>query len=63
MTVTTEDNLTREVTESETGNKWNLSDQDLINQELELRKKNLYNTILKDVVGLLTLSIYSMEEA
>lgn len=61
-TVNTEDTFTRTATETERGNKWWQTPQELINQELELRRKNVYDRIVKDVVGLLTLSLYSMEE-
>lgn len=52
------DDLKRNIVVDEEGNKLSVTSQELIEQELELRKKNLYNRILKDVVGLLTLSIY-----
>ena len=52
------DGLNRRIEINEEGNKLAVTSQEIIEQELELRKKNLYNRILKDVVGLLTLSIY-----
>lgn len=52
------DDLKRSIEVNEEGNKLSVTSQELIEQELELRKKNLYNRILKDVVELLTLSIY-----
>ena len=61
-TVTTNDDLSRTITEEESGNKWWQTPQELIDQELALRRKNIYDQIVKDVVGLLTISIYNMEE-
>lgn len=43
---------------TETGNKWWKSPQELLTEELELRKNNLYKDMLEDVVKLLTLSVY-----
>lgn len=54
----TTDDLSRHIETNEEGSKWSVTNQELIEQEFELRKKNLYNNILKDVVKLLTLSIY-----
>lgn len=52
------DDLNRRIEIEEEGNKLDVTSQEIIEQELELRKKNLYNRILKDVIELLTLSIY-----
>lgn len=47
----------------EHGNKWWLhTNQDMIMKELELRKNNFYESILKDVASLLTLSVYRKED-
>ena len=46
----------------EHGNKWNFSNQQLIEQELEVRKNNFYDSILADIASLLTLSVYRKED-
>ena len=55
---TINDGLTRTITQTESGNKSFKTNQELVKEELELRKKNFYDSILTDVVKLLTLSIY-----
>lgn len=55
---TTTDDLIRHVVTDEAGNNWAHTNQDLITQELELRRRNLYDMIISDVVRLITLSIY-----
>lgn len=47
---------------NEHGNKWNFSNQQLIEQELEVRKNNFYDSILADIASLLTLSVYRKED-
>lgn len=48
---------------TESGNKWwSATNQQMIQQELELRMNNFYDQMLKDVAKLLTLSIYNQEE-
>ena len=48
---------------TEVGNKWwSATNQQMIQQELELRMNNFYEQMLKDVAKLLTLSIYNQEE-
>lgn len=55
---TVSDNLNRNVTTTESGNKWWSTNQELITQELELRKSNFYKSMVGDVVQLLTISVY-----
>ena len=55
---TVSDNLNRNVTTTESGNKWWSTSQELITQELELRKSNFYKSMVGDVVKLLTISVY-----
>lgn len=48
---------------TESGNKWwSATNQQMIQQELEVRMNNFYEQMLKDVAKLLTLSIYNQEE-
>lgn len=48
---------------TESGNKWwSATNQQMIQQELEVRMNNFYDQMLKDVAKLLTLSIYNQEE-
>lgn len=54
----TTDDLMRHIVTDEIGNNGMHTSQELINQELELRRKNIYNSMISDVVNLLTLSIY-----
>jgi hypothetical protein len=46
-------------TTTEVGNKWNFTNQGMVLEELELRKNNFYEMLLKDVATLLTLSVYA----
>ena len=62
ISTTTTDNLSSNVQETEIGNKWTSTNQEMIEQELELRKHNLNERMLKDVANLLTITIYSQEE-
>ena len=55
---TVSNNLNRNVTTTESGNKWWSTSQELITQELELRKSNFYKSMVGDVVKLLTISVY-----
>ena len=55
---TVSDSLSRNVTTKESGNKWWSTSQELITQELELRKSNFYKSMVGDVVKLLTISVY-----
>ena len=50
---------TAEKESEEKGNKWNYTNQGLINEELELRKNNFYEMMLRDVASLITLSVYA----
>ena len=56
---------TKDASESVTehGNKWwTNTNQSLIQQELELRKNNFYDSILADIAKLLTMSVYMQED-
>jgi len=56
---------TKDASESVTehGNKWwTNTNQSLIQQELELRKNNFYDSILADIAKLLTMSVYAQED-
>lgn len=52
------DDLVRNIVSKETGNNGSKTNQELITQELELRRNNIYNKMISDVVKLITLSIY-----
>lgn len=61
-TITTVNSLETNATETDTGNKWNRTKQEMVEQELQLRTKNLNDRMLKDVASLLSLSLYKQEE-
>ena len=55
---------TKDTTSSSTehGNRWGFTNQELVQKELQLRLTNFYDSIIKDVASLLTLSIYRKED-
>lgn len=46
----------------EHGNRWGFTNQELVEKELKLRLMNFYDSILRDVASLLTLSVYGKED-
>lgn len=61
-TITTVNNLKTNATETDLGNRWDRTKQEMVEQELELRTKNLSDRMIKDVANLLSLTVYKQEE-